>query len=52
MADIRGAKHDEVGRLRRDGHRQAAGGAEAARVGSPIVGRRVSVTMVGQRMRT
>ena len=51
VADIRGEKHDEVGRLRRDGHRQAAGGAEAARVGSLIVGRRAVVSVVRRRMR-
>ena len=51
VADIRGEKHDEVGRPRRDGHRQAAGGAEAARFGSLIVGRRAVVPMIGRRMR-
>jgi len=51
VAGIRGEKYEEVVRLRRDGHRQAAGGAEAARFGSLIVGRRAVVSVMGRRKR-
>jgi hypothetical protein len=48
VPDIRGEKHGEVERLRRDGNRQAAGCAEAAGVGSLIAGRRTIVPVVRQ----